>query len=62
MRGRLRRHLSVTTIQTGRALNSDNSVSALTTAFKPNDTIYVSVLTEGSGSATIGVSSRIWAA
>ena len=28
---------------------------ALTTAFKPNDTIYVAVLTEGSGSATIGV-------
>ena len=48
-------NLSVTTIQTGRGLNSDNSVSALTTAFKPNDTIYVLVLTEGSGSATIGV-------
>jgi hypothetical protein len=47
-------NLSVTNIQTGRSLNSDNSVGALTTTFKPNDTIYVAVLTEGSGSATIG--------
>lgn len=46
--------LMVTNIQTGRGLNSDNSVGALTTTFKPNDTIYVSVLTDGSGSATIG--------
>ena len=30
-------------------------MSALTTAFKPTDTIYVSVLTDGSGSGTIGV-------
>ena len=48
-------NLAVSNIQTGRALNSDHSVSALTTAFKPTDTIYVSVLTEGSGSGTIGV-------
>jgi len=48
-------NLAVSNIQTGRALNSDNSVSALTTAFKPTETIYVSVLTEGSGSGTIGV-------
>ena len=47
--------LAVTNIQTGRSLNSDNSIGTLTTAFKPNDTIYVSVLTDGSGSATIGV-------
>jgi hypothetical protein len=46
--------LAVTNIQTGRSLNSDNSVGALTTTFKPNDTIYVAVLTDGSGSATIG--------
>jgi hypothetical protein len=46
--------LKVTNIQTGRALNSDNSVGTLTTTFKPNDTIYVAVLTDGSGSATIG--------
>jgi len=47
--------LTLTNIQTGRSLNSDHSVGALTTTFKPNDTIYVSVLTEGTGSATIGV-------
>jgi hypothetical protein len=47
-------NLTVTNIQTGRSLNSDNSVGALTTTFKPSDTIYVAVLTEGSGSATIG--------
>jgi len=46
--------LTVTTIQTGKSLNSDNSVGALTTTFAPNDTIYVAVLTDGSGSATIG--------
>jgi hypothetical protein len=47
-------NLTVKTIQTGRSLNSDNSVGALTTTFKPSDTIYVAVLTDGSGSATIG--------
>jgi hypothetical protein len=47
-------NVSVTNIQTGRSLNSDNSVGALTTTFKPNDTIYASVLTDGTGSATIG--------
>jgi len=47
--------LTLTNIQTGRSLNSDRSVASLTTTFKPNDTIYVAVLTDGSGSATIGV-------
>ena len=47
-------NLTVTSIQTGKSLNSDNSVGALTTTFTPNDTIYVAVLTDGSGSATIG--------
>jgi hypothetical protein len=46
--------LKVTNLQTGRSLNSDNSVGALTTTFKPSDTIYVAVLTDGSGSTTIG--------
>ena len=46
--------LKVTNIQTGRSLNSDNSVGTLGTTFKPTDTIYVAVLTDGSGSATIG--------
>ena len=47
-------NLTVTNIQTGKSLNSDHSVGALTTTFTPNDTIYVAVLTNGSGSATIG--------
>jgi hypothetical protein len=47
-------NLAVTNIQTGRSLNSDNSVGTLATTFKPNDTIYVAVLTDGSGSATLG--------
>ena len=46
--------LKVTNIQTGRSLNSDNSVGALSTTFKPTDTIYVAVLTDGTGRATIG--------
>jgi hypothetical protein len=48
-------NLTVSNIQTGRSLNSDNSVGTLATTFKPNDTIYVAVLTSGIGSATIGV-------
>jgi hypothetical protein len=47
--------LRVTTIQTGRTLNSDNSVGDHTTRFKPDDTMYASVLTDGPGSGTIGV-------
>jgi hypothetical protein len=46
--------LKVTNIQTGRSLNSDNSVGTLGTTFKPSDTIYVAVLTDGTGRATIG--------
>jgi len=47
--------LRVTTIQTGRSLNSDKSVSNHTTRFKPEDTMFASVLTDGPGSGTIGV-------
>lgn len=46
--------LKVTSIQTGRSLNSDNSIGKLATSFTPNDTIYVAVLTDGFGSATLG--------
>ena len=46
--------LRVSTIQTGRSLNPDNSVGAHTTTFKPDDTIYVSVLTTDAGAGTIG--------
>jgi hypothetical protein len=49
------RTLPVTAIQLGRSLNSDSTVSGFTTTFKPDDTIYLSVLTGGSGSGTIRV-------
>lgn len=45
--------IRATTIQLGRSINPDNTVSGHTTRFKPDDTIYASVLTTGSGSATI---------
>jgi predicted small lipoprotein YifL len=47
--------LQVSTIQVGRALSSDNQVGQHTTVFKPDDTIYVSVLTTATGSGTVGV-------
>ena len=47
--------LQVANIQIGKSLNSDKSVSAHTTRFHPEDTIYASVITEKSGSSTIGV-------
>ena len=47
--------LRVDTIQLGRSLNPDNSVAEHTTAFRPNDTVYVSVLTPEAGKGTIGV-------
>jgi hypothetical protein len=47
--------LEISAIQVGRRLNSDNSVAEHTTAFRPNDTIYVAVLTTGPGRGTIGV-------
>ena len=45
--------LMVSTIQTGRSLNSDNSVGIHTMRFKPTDTMYVAALTDGRGSGTI---------
>jgi hypothetical protein len=47
--------LQVTTFQLGRSINPDKTVSGPTTRFKPTDTIYVSVLTDGSGSGKIKV-------
>jgi hypothetical protein len=47
--------LRVTTIQTGKSLNSDKSVGIHTTRFKPDDTMFASVLTDGPGTGTIGV-------
>ena len=45
--------LTVKTIQTGKSLNSDNSVGEHTTRFKGQDTIYVAVLTDGPGAGTL---------
>ncbi len=45
--------LKVATIQLGRALNSDKSIATHVTRFKPDQTVYVSVLTEGPGTGEI---------
>ena len=47
--------LQLDTIQVGRALSSDNRIGQHTSVFRPDDTIYVSVLTTDTGSGTIGV-------
>ena len=45
----------ITTIQLGRSLNADQSVSEFTTIFAPHDTVHLSVLTTGGGSGAISV-------
>ena len=47
--------LHLETIQTGKSLNSDNSVGDNVTRFKPDDTMFVAVLTRGAGAGKIGV-------
>jgi len=47
--------LQVDTIQLGRALSSDNRIGQPAIVFRPEDTIYVSVLTTEMGSGTVGV-------
>jgi hypothetical protein len=47
--------LQVDTIQLGRALSSDHRIGQHTIVFRPDDTIYVSVLTTDTGSGTVGV-------
>ena len=47
--------LRVVQIQIGRALNADSTVSAPAYTFKPHDTIYLSVMTAGKGTGTVGV-------
>lgn len=47
--------LQVTTIQLGRSINPDKTVANHTTRFKPTDTIYAAVLTDGTGSGKIKV-------
>jgi hypothetical protein len=47
--------LHVTDVQLGRSLNADNSVRESVARFRPHDTVYVSVLTAGSGQGVITV-------
>jgi hypothetical protein len=47
--------LELETIQVGRSINPDGSVGLHTTTFKPNETIYVAVLTKAAGSGVIKV-------
>jgi len=45
--------VSVTSVDVGRTINPDKSIGEKTDAFKPTDTIYASVATQGSGTAVI---------
>lgn len=45
--------LNVKTIQTGKSLNSDNSVGQHSTRFNGQDTMYVAVLNDGPGAGTL---------
>lgn len=47
--------LQLETIQTGKSLNSDKSVGDNVTRFRPDDTMFVAVLTRGAGAGKIGV-------
>jgi len=47
--------LRVVQIQIGRSLNADSTIAAPAYVFKPHDTIYLSVMTAGKGSGTVGV-------
>ena len=47
--------LTVSAIQTGKSLNSDNSIATHSTSFRPTETMYVSVLTSARGAGTITV-------
>ena len=47
--------LSVASIQLGRGVNVDGTVAGHTTTFKPNETVYVAVITAGTGNGTVGV-------
>lgn len=49
------RTLAVTSIQLGRTQNSDSTVGGFTTSFKPDDSIYLAVLTGSAGTGTIRV-------
>jgi hypothetical protein len=50
-----RESLTFNAIQLGRSLNADRTVTNFATRFKPTDTIYVAVLTDGAGSGSVKV-------
>ena len=45
--------LTVSNVQIGRSINSDDSVGTFATRFKPEETVYVAVLTDGPGTSTL---------
>ena len=45
--------LTFEALQTGKTLNSDNSIGVQGTRFTPSETMYVSVLTAGAGKGTV---------
>ncbi|MEZ5419035.1 MAG: hypothetical protein R2708_17095 [Vicinamibacterales bacterium] len=47
--------ITVDTLQIGRSLNADQSVASQTSTFKPNETVYVSALSNARGYGTIAV-------
>ena len=47
--------LNIVAVQTGKTLNKDHSVGTHAISFHSNDTMYVSVLSNGRGAATITV-------
>ena len=47
--------VSFTSLQLGRSVNTDQTVANHTTTFGPNDTVYVSIIASGSGSAEMQV-------
>ena len=47
--------LKIATLQLGKTLNTDNSVGTITSRFKPDDTIYVSLLSDEPGEGTVTV-------
>ena len=47
--------LKIATLQLGKTLNTDNSVGTITSRFKPDDTVYVSLLSDEPGEGTVTV-------
>jgi hypothetical protein len=47
--------LSVASIQLGRGVNADSTVAGHTTTFKPDETVYIGVVTAGVGTGRIRV-------